>query len=307
MSEYRGKMTENTESNTSEDTEISAESEKNFPADPTGGNKNKHAGKTGADKKDEFRIHCSVPENWRDVSVWAWQAGSGRDAYSVWPGLKLESEGNGWFTGLLPGWIDSVIVCGEHGSVQSQRTTFRSQEVWISVCGDLRCDVNYSIPDLISVYAKVPVFWRTPHLWAWSDDGRNAFYSWPGGLMIDNGGAYRLSAPAWTDRIIINGKDGEVQTADIPVQQGKNVYISVNRQGDYSLSYDSIPEAPEEQEPVWEIPEHADKNNKPSADKKSAAGTDRQRLKKLFAAAAAVFAAGAFTALAIRHKIKKHR
>ena len=31
------------------------------------------------------------------------------------------------------------------------------------------------------VYAKLPSDWSDPHLWAWADDGTNAFDAWPGG------------------------------------------------------------------------------------------------------------------------------
>ena len=30
------------------------------------------------------------------------------------------------------------------------------------------------------VYAKLPSDWSDPHLWAWADDGTNAFDAWPG-------------------------------------------------------------------------------------------------------------------------------
>lgn len=33
------------------------------------------------------------------------------------------------------------------------------------------------------VYAKLPSDWSDPHLWAWADDGTNAFDAWPGGEM----------------------------------------------------------------------------------------------------------------------------
>ncbi len=34
--------------------------------------------------------------------------------------------------------------------------------------------------DVVPVVAKVPITWEAPNLWAWADDGTNAFEAWPG-------------------------------------------------------------------------------------------------------------------------------
>ena len=34
--------------------------------------------------------------------------------------------------------------------------------------------------EMIPVYAKVPEGWDGPCVWAWADDGTNAFAAWPG-------------------------------------------------------------------------------------------------------------------------------
>ena len=37
--------------------------------------------------------------------------------------------------------------------------------------------------EMVPVLAQVPDGWENPHLWAWSDDGANAFEAWPGEAM----------------------------------------------------------------------------------------------------------------------------
>ncbi len=261
---------------------------------------------TAEDIVETFKIHASVPENWRDVSVWAWDYKSSRDASEVWPGIPLEPEGNGWFTGELPCWVNSMILCGNRGSVQSVKVSFRSKEIWVIVTGDLRCDVSYSMPDLISVYAKVPVFWRNPHLWAWNGGhDKNAFYAWPGGLMINDGDYFRLSAPAWIDHVIINGKDGGVKTVDIEVEKGRNVYINVNRQGDYSLSYEQMPAAPDEPEPDFEEGRQTVQDDFKAGKSSSVSGRKTAFKKAAVTAAALILSAAALGfALHSRHNRK---
>ena len=67
--------------------------------------------------------------------------------------------------------------------------------------------------------------------------------------MVQEGDYYKLSAPAWIDHIIINGKDGFLKTEDIAVEKGKDIYINVNRQGDYSIDYKKMSSAPQESAP----------------------------------------------------------
>ena len=60
------------------------------------------------------------------------------------------------------------------------------------------------------VYAKLPSDWSDPHLWAWADDGTNAFDAWPGGEMeadSNNDGWYYCWIPETTNNIIINAND----------------------------------------------------------------------------------------------------
>lgn len=73
------------------------------------------------------------------------------------------------------------------------------------------------------VYAKLPSDWSDPHLWAWADDGTNAFDAWPGGEMeadSNNDGWYYCWIPETTNNIIINANDAAVQTSDYKLEKG---------------------------------------------------------------------------------------
>ena len=82
------------------------------------------------------------------------------------------------------------------------------------------------IPD-ITVHAMVPEEWSAPGCWAWLNGGDDAFEAWPGVSMNGNDGWYSVSVPGWVDHVIINGQDGALQTADLAVESGKDVWVHV--------------------------------------------------------------------------------
>lgn len=84
------------------------------------------------------------------------------------------------------------------------------------------------------VYAKLPSDWSDPHLWAWADDGTNAFDAWPGGEMeadSNNDGWYYCWIPETTNNIIINANDAAVQTSDYKLES-KNAWVTVTDRED---------------------------------------------------------------------------
>lgn len=91
------------------------------------------------------------------------------------------------------------------------------------------------------VYAKLPSDWSDPHLWAWADDGTNAFDAWPGGEMeadSNNDGWYYCWIPETTNNIIINANDAAVQTSDYKLES-KNAWVTVNDAENVEISYDA--------------------------------------------------------------------
>lgn len=80
----------------------------------------------------------------------------------------------------------------------------------------------------ITVHAYVPSDWENPGCWAWSEPkGKDAFDAWPGEAMTKNGEWYAVEAPDWVNYIIINGNEGTVQTADLPVEAGRELWVVV--------------------------------------------------------------------------------
>ena len=58
-------------------------------------------------------------------------------------------------------------------------------------------------------------------------DGTNAFASWPGEALSKDGDWYNIQVPGWINSVIINANEGAVQTTDLSVETGKEVWIVV--------------------------------------------------------------------------------
>ena len=97
------------------------------------------------------------------------------------------------------------------------------------------------------VYAKLPSDWSDPHLWAWADDGTNAFDAWPGGEMeadSNNDGWYYCWIPEATNNIIINANDAAVQTSDYKLES-KNAWVTVTDAENAEVTYEAPAETVE--------------------------------------------------------------
>lgn len=95
--------------------------------------------------------------------------------------------------------------------------------------------------DRNAFYVQVPADWESPCVWAWDSDGNNAFEAWPGEEMEadpENEGWYYIWLPSFANHVIVNANDGSVQTTDISVESGKDIWIIVNGPEDYTVSYE---------------------------------------------------------------------
>lgn len=99
--------------------------------------------------------------------------------------------------------------------------------------------------ETITVHAYVPESWMDPCVWAWDDAQKNAFDAWPGELMTKDGDWYTLEVPAWICNVIINGNGGSVQTADLAVEAGKDLWIVVFEDRTTTVLYEEPAELPE--------------------------------------------------------------
>ena len=185
-------------------------------------------------------VVVQVPEGWGTPNLWAW-ADDGTNAFAAWPGEEMDALAEGWYYTYVPAFVQNVIVNANQGTdaaVQTEGIVVEAgKEVWITVAEDLTASVAYEaqlrgeIPAYVEkfvVHAYVPLSWKTVNLWAWSaPDGTNAFASWPGEALSKDGDWYNIQVPGWINSVIINANEGAVQTTDLSVETGKEVWIVV--------------------------------------------------------------------------------
>lgn len=194
---------------------------------------------------ETFPVHVKVPESWSDPNLWAWSAPDGTNVFENWPGEALTMGENDWYTMELPTWVNSIIVNGNGGEVQTEDISIDAAELWITVLEDGSADFTYNDPDKeevanITVRVMAPSDWEAPNLWAWSaPDGTNAFASWPGeALEEDENGWLKMQVPGWVNSLIVNGNEGSVQTTDISVDAGKDVWLVVKGPEEAEVYYE---------------------------------------------------------------------
>ncbi|MCM1143817.1 MAG: starch-binding protein [Blautia sp.] len=194
---------------------------------------------------EKFVIHASVPESWEEPCLWAWSAPDGTNAFEAWPGAALKPGEDNWYTGKAPVWVNSIIINAKEGSVQTEDIAIDPAEMWITVLEDGSYDFSYDDPNAVSapditVNVMAPTDWEVPCLWAWSaPDGTNAFAAWPGEPLAEGeNGWLTLSVPGWINSVIVNGNEGSVQTADISVETGKDIWLVVSGAEAYEVFYE---------------------------------------------------------------------
>lgn len=195
---------------------------------------------------ERYTVYAKVDPSWETPCLWAWADPEGTSAFAAWPGRAMKANENGWYSARVPAWCNSVIVNANGGTVQTEDLKeLDPADLWIEVAADGACEVNYEDPTApkaedITVYAKVPEDWEEPCLWAWSHpDGTNAFTAWPGeALTIGKDGWYAVTAPGWINSAIVNANGGAVQTADLRVEAGKDLYITVTSADEAVVAYE---------------------------------------------------------------------
>lgn len=199
---------------------------------------------------DRNAFYVQVPADWESPCVWAWDS-DGNNAFEAWPGEEMEAdpENEGWYYIWLPSFANHVIVNANDGSVQTEEQILDSNAAWMTVKAADTVEVTYekqtsgetpAYTEKFTVHAKVDESWENPCLWAWSaPDGTNAFASWPGEALEEGeNGWLQKTVPGWINSVIVNGNEGGVQTTDISVESGKDIWIIVNGPEDYTVSYE---------------------------------------------------------------------
>lgn len=194
---------------------------------------------------EKFTVHVKVEESWKDPCLWAWSAPDGTNVFEAWPGEELEQKESGWYEKKLPVWVNSLIVNAGGGEVQTEDISIDPADLWLTVNGDGSYDFSYEDPDAeevpdITVWVKAPADWDAPCLWAWSaPDGTNVFAAWPGEpLEEDASGWLKKTVPGWINSVIVNGSEGSVQTGDLSVDTGKDIWVVVEGPEDVAVSYE---------------------------------------------------------------------
>lgn len=96
-------------------------------------------------------VHVKAPSDWENPNLWAWSAPDGTNAFASWPGEALE-ENNGWLTKEIPGWVNSIIVNGNDGSVQTSDISIETEkDVWVVVTDAETYEVTYEEPDATAI------------------------------------------------------------------------------------------------------------------------------------------------------------
>lgn len=212
-------------------------------------------------------VYAQVPDDWSEPCLWAWDA-DGNSAFAAWPGKAMLADENneGWYYLYVDSTMSNVIVNANEGSVQTADMSTDGKDAWVTVESAQEATIvndklteneapeyveeevtseeattpDFSDAEMITVHAKAPSDWLLPSLWAWSaPDGTNVFANWPGQELELNGDWYEYQVPNWVNSIIINGNLGEVQTTDISIETGKDVWVVVNGPEDFEVSYEA--------------------------------------------------------------------
>ena len=203
-----------------------------------------------APAEDMTIIYTQVPQDWKEPCIWAWDE-DGNNAFEAWPGetMKADSSNEGWYYAWVPSWANHVIINGNEGNIQTEEQILEGKNTWITVASEKEVAISYEqqttgeIPEYVetfTVHAKVADSWKEPNLWAWSaPDGTNVFSTWPGEpLEEDKNGWLKKEIPGWVNSLIVNGNDGSVQTSDISIETGKDVWLVVKGPEEAEVYYE---------------------------------------------------------------------
>ena len=216
------------------------------------------AAEKAAKMADTFTVHVKVDSSWSNPCWYAWN--NDGDQVKAWPGTTLGSaNAEGWYTVEVPKLMTGFIVNGNDGAIQTKDITVNGTEIWIEVdkdggytitdasgnttTGDSNVVTYAEAPegiDYVTLYVKAPADWGVARLWAWGEEG-NLYDSWPGEALVEEGEWLVATLPIWVTAIIINGNDGAVQTSDIIIERGKDIWLVVNGAGDdYEITYTDV-------------------------------------------------------------------
>lgn len=96
---------------------------------------------------ETIKVHAKVPEDWILPSLWAWSAPDGTNVFPNWPGHELDEDGE-WNTYSIPNWVNSIIINGNLGAVQTSDISIEPNDLWVVVTGPDAYEVYYEEPEI---------------------------------------------------------------------------------------------------------------------------------------------------------------
>lgn len=187
-----------------------------------------------------YTIYVQVPDNWGTPYIWTWN--SSGDLFDSWPGMAMVDNGDGWYRyTLTTSYLDLIISNG--GSIQTEDIRVNGKDVELVINDNATYEMKYrdsnatEWEDGITVTVSVPDNWKAPYIWAWDSAQGDVFAQWPGAAMNVAEGKYVMELPNWVTGIIINANNSAIQTMDINVEAGKDIWLTVNSADDVSVSY----------------------------------------------------------------------
>lgn len=200
-----------------------------------------------AESDDTRTVYAKVPDGWGDVYLYAWEDGSNGDP--AWPGVKMNvSTQDGWYEATIPAKYTYAIVNNNNNGKQTPNLDLLSgtnyitagyvnEAVYGSVSGDATTGADNGI---MTVYAKVPESWGTPHLHIF---GGGTAAEWPGVAMKESAysGWYELQIPKGTPKCVVTTGGGAPQTGDLELAKGNFITVGDNGEVTQTTTVDGKP------------------------------------------------------------------
>lgn len=187
----------------------------------------------------KITIYVGDSANWGTIKVHAWVEGTTDVAYTTWPGLEMEWDGEKLLYYIeLPEICDSVVFNDGNGT-QSADLVIPSDGALYDTLTQTWMDINDYTPPLppenttedVTVYVKDDAGWGDVYIHYWTAEGLDGT-QFPGVPMeLGEDGYYYATIPAgFCGLVFSNGGDWQdgslLQTPDLTIPKDNKVYIS---------------------------------------------------------------------------------